>query len=60
MKFEEALAAMREGKKIKLHDQDYHLSMISKIYYDSDTNRCAEILSSDSHILRDDWEIVND
>lgn len=56
MKFEEAMQEMRKGKNIKLHDQNYFLSMISKIYYDDDSNKPVEILSSD-HILREDWII---
>jgi hypothetical protein len=57
MKFEEAFQAMRNGKKIKLPDRDFFLSLIGKIYYDNDDCKPAEIISSND-ILRDDWEIV--
>lgn len=58
MNFEEALKLMREGRKVKIPDQDYYLSMISKIYYDGNTDRPVEILSTEAHVLRDDWEEV--
>ena len=58
MTFQEALSQMKIGKKIKLTDQDYHLSIIGKIYYDSNADRPTEILSVDNHILRNDWEVI--
>ncbi len=58
MTFSEALSEMKKGKKIKLPNIDYHLSMIGKLYYDSNPDRDVEILSVANHILRDDWEII--
>ncbi len=59
MTFEEALSEMKKGKDVKLPDQNYYLSIIGKIYYDGNPDRPAEILSCESHILRDDWEVIN-
>jgi hypothetical protein len=57
MNFEEALKAMREGKKIKLPERDFFLNMIGKIYYDDNDGRPAEIIGTND-ILRDDWKII--
>jgi len=58
MKFDEALVEMENGKSVKLPDQSYSLCMIKKIYYDNNPDRPCEMLSSEAHILRDDWEVV--
>jgi hypothetical protein len=57
MTFEEALKLMRQGKKVKLPEQDYHLSLGYKIYYDSNLDRPVEILSTEGHVLREDWQV---
>jgi hypothetical protein len=58
MKFEEALQAMREGKKVRVKGETYYLSIISKIYYDGDPDRPCENLNTEYHIMDEDWEIV--
>lgn len=58
MRFDEAFKAMQEGKKVKVSDQNYYISMIGRMFYDGNIDRPVEILSVDNHILREDWEIV--
>jgi hypothetical protein len=57
MKFEEALKAMREGKKIFIPGTNYRLSCISKIYYNNDENRPVEAIPTE-YILSEDWKII--
>jgi hypothetical protein len=58
MKFEEALKEMKFGKKIKLPERDFYLSLINKVYYDGNDDRPAEIIPI-SDILREDWEVLD-
>lgn len=69
MRFEEALKAMREGKKVKLSSEGLETifwikneDIISESFYDGEREYDQEA----SHwliteeILSEDWEIVND
>jgi hypothetical protein len=57
MKFEEALAAMRQKKKVKLPDWQVGFIKIKEFIVDED-NQVIDIAGE--HILYDSWEIVED
>lgn len=64
MKFEEALAAMREGKKVKLpliYPSIKELRIVNEVLLIKN-KRKYEIASSIPHgaILAEDWEIIDD
>ena len=61
MKFEEALKAMREGKKVKLYGRIYRIDEQSDLVYLSSDCDCWDIVvMSGWDILAEDWEIVDE
>ncbi len=57
MKFEEALKAMREGKKINLGGHIYYLRRGKITVLNKNTKYCYFF---DYEVLSEDWEIVNE
>ena len=60
MRFEEALKAMREGKKVKLGDYIYFIEekTIWKHHIDNDFKLLGHLYYDE--IMSEDWEIIND
>lgn len=60
MKFEKALRAMRNGKKVKLNDYVYHIedNTIWSVFCDDNFKLLGHLHYDE--ILSEDWEIVND
>jgi hypothetical protein len=58
MKFEEAIRAMRDGKKVKTPDnkKPIMISNISIIHYEESIHNTPHFMTQD--MLREDWEIV--
>ena len=59
MKFEEALKAMRDGKKVKLNDYIYFIEekTIWKHHIDNDFNLLGHLYYDE--IMSENWEIVD-
>ena len=62
MKFEEALKAMREGKKVRIKDEDFCFKIVQgHLIALFDNKLQADITSIDDYsILSEDWEIVDE
>ena len=60
MRFEDALKAMREGKKVKrtcLDDSDYYYLENKRI---KDSYESIQFVLTGKEILAEDWEIIED
>lgn len=61
MRFEEALKAMREGKKVSLYGRIYRIDEQSDlVYLSSDGDYWDTVFISGWDILSEDWEVVDD
>lgn len=63
MTFEDALKAMREGKKAKLYRKLYRITQHGDLmYYDIDKMKGEKVVDNMQswQIMSDDWEIVKD
>lgn len=60
MKFEEAMQAMREGKRVKrkLSNKSYFIGNLSKQIYMSIETRTSSI--SEDDIMEEDWVIIDE
>lgn len=60
MKFEEALKAMREGKKVSLYGRIYRIDETDLVSQGRDDDYWDTVFISGWDILSEDWEIVDD
>ena len=63
MKFEQALKAMREGKKAKLYRTAYRLTQHGDLmYYDIDEMKGEHVVDNMAswQIMSNDWEVVDE
>ena len=58
MKFEEALKAMREGKKVSLYGRIYRIDETDLVSQGRDDDYWDIVSISGWDILAEDWEIV--
>lgn len=69
MKFEDALKAMRDGKKVATHDRFYRRYFVDALYIDCDRILMWHCVDDEDYsveengltgdeIMSDDWEIV--
>lgn len=60
MKFEDALKAMREGKKVTLYDNNYYIEEDDiRMSWDAGEKECHALLDS-CEILSEDWKVVEE
>ena len=62
MKFEDALKAMREGKKVRIKDEDFCFKIIQGHLVSLFDNRLQiDVTAIDDYsIMSEDWEVVED
>lgn len=62
MRFEEAMQAMREGKKVRIKDEDFCFKIVlGHLITLFDNKLQADITSIDEYsILSEDWEVVDE
>ena len=60
MKFEEALKAMREGKKVSLYGRIYRIDETDLVSQGRDDDYWDTVFISGWDILSEDWEVVDE